>query len=196
MASTWERRRVWSDSRWSRPHWGWRSQWGDPLCLQSILTGPQLSPLHHSLHLPNHVVPQHYLHIPLNLVVCCCVEVNVHRLQGCRINHGSWKKKEKNSFASIWAIIRTQIVKNWRKLEKFGVGHFVSDVFFCGWKHFIFCNFSRYWRPLMKSLLISRDEFSDIVEVMRQWLKTWYNYVEWKEKSLTYLRWHIFQGLL
>ena len=33
---------------------------------------------------------------------------------------------------SIWDIIHTQIVKNWRELEKFGKGDFVSVVFFCG----------------------------------------------------------------
>ena len=36
---------TWEGSRWSRPHWGWRSRWEDPWCLLSNPVGLLLSPL-------------------------------------------------------------------------------------------------------------------------------------------------------
>ena len=47
---------TWVDSRWSRPHWVWRIQWGDPLSLQLDQAGPRLLPTHKlsAHHNPDH----------------------------------------------------------------------------------------------------------------------------------------------
>ena len=81
---------TWGGSRWSRPHWGWRSQWGDPLCLQPSQELPPSSPLCRSFS-PFYNNIHNYLDIFFYLVKGCRVKVYLDHLHWRKPNLTGWE---------------------------------------------------------------------------------------------------------